>query len=85
VLDLLPFVYLWGTGVKSRALTALVLVVSTNVVGFVALGLGNPAVQLVFAAIVPGLTIAVAWMMLGRGPGVAPENFEADRRAVFSN
>ncbi len=85
VLDLLPFIYLWGTGVRSRALTALVLVVSTNVVGFVALGVGNPAVQLVFAAIVPGLTIAAAWMMLGRGPGATAEDFEADGRAVFSN
>jgi hypothetical protein len=71
VLDLLPFAYLWGMGVRGRALTALVLVVSTNVVGFVALGLGNAVAQLVFAAIVPGLTIAVAWRMLGRGAGEA--------------
>jgi hypothetical protein len=85
VLDLLPFIYLWGTGVRSRALTALVLIVSTNVVGFVALGLANHVAQLVFAAIVPGLTIAVAWMMLGRGPAAAAEDFEADRRAAFSN
>ena len=85
VLDLLPFIYLWGTGVKSRALTALALIVSTNVVGFVALGLANHVAQLVFAAIVPGLTIAVAWMMLGRGPAAAAEDFEADRRAAFSN
>jgi hypothetical protein len=86
VLDLLPFIYLWGTGAAKgdRALTAgdwmltaLVLVVSTNVVGFVALGLGNPVAQRVFAAIVPGLTIAVAWMMLGPGRGVAAEDFEA--------
>jgi hypothetical protein len=86
VLDLLPFIYLWGTGPAKgeRWLTALVLLVSTNVVGFVALGLANSVAQLVFAAIVPGLTIAVAWMMLGRGP-VAAENFEADGRAVLSN
>jgi alpha-1,2-mannosyltransferase len=77
VLDLLPFVYLWGTGVDrataggDRMLTALFLLVSTNVVGFVALSLGNHLAQLVFAAIVPGLTIAVAWVMLGRGTVVA--------------
>lgn len=80
VLDLLPFIYLWGTGVDrapgNRMLTVLVMVVSTNVVGFLALGLGNPAAELVFAAVVPGLTIGVAWMMLGRGAGVA-ESFEA--------
>jgi hypothetical protein len=85
VLDLLPFIYLWGTEKVNRAFTALVLAVSTNVVGFVALGLGNPVAQLVFAAIVPGLTIAVAWMMLGRGPSLAAGNFEADGGRVFSN
>jgi Glycosyltransferase family 87 len=87
VLDLLPFIYLWGTGVAkgNRPFAALVLVVSTNVVGFVALGVGNPVVQLVFAAVVPGLTFAVAWMMLGRGRGVAVENFETDGGPVFSN
>jgi alpha-1,2-mannosyltransferase len=91
VLDLLPFIYLWGTAKSDRTLTAgnwmltaLVLVVSTNVVGFVALGLGNHAVQLIFAAIVPGLTIAVAWMMLGRGPDEAPEDSKANGPAAFS-
>lgn len=92
VLDLLPFIYLWGTGapnrvrvVGDRLLAVLFLCVSTNVVGFVALGVASHVPELVLAAVVPGLTIAVAWTLLGRGPGAAAEDFEADGQAALSN
>jgi hypothetical protein len=68
-LALLGFVYLWGTMPEkgNRTLTALFLVVATNVVGLTQLLAVNHVAQLTLAAILPGLTIALAYRSLAPG------------------
>ncbi len=63
---LLPFLYLWcNTPEKgNRTLIALFIAVGTNVVGMFQVPERNHIVQLILAAIVPGLMIAVAYMTL---------------------
>lgn len=61
-LAVLPFLYLWATmreGEKDGLLLATAIVISTNVVGLALLLPTNHAVQLVLAAIVPGLMLAL--------------------------
>jgi Glycosyltransferase family 87 len=68
-LALLPFLYFWST-MRDKGniiLLALFLAVSTNVIGLIALSAVNHAEQLVLAAIVPGLTIALAYLKLAPG------------------
>jgi len=86
-LALLPFVYLWGASARkgNRALAGLFLAVATNGVGFVALSAGNHVVQLVLAAVVPGLMIVVAWIKLGPGQCMAWQTSEAEGGVAFSN
>lgn len=62
---LLPFIYLWctmrrGSGTDPLLLTS-VLVVGTNVAGFGVQLSGNHVLQLILAAIVPLLTLALAY------------------------
>lgn len=65
-IGLLPFIYLWCKmpDKGNRMLLALFLAVGTNVVGIVRILAVNHAAQLILAAIVPGLTIALAYRSL---------------------
>jgi Glycosyltransferase family 87 len=86
-LALLPFIYFWCTmrDKGNLALTALFLAVATNVVGFIGLSLGNHVAQLIVAAIIPGLTIAVAYIQLAPRRHLPAESFEPDGGVSFSN
>jgi hypothetical protein len=72
-LGLLPFLYLWGKMPQkgNRLLLVLFLAVATNAVGIVRIAVTNHVAQLILAAILPGLTIAVAYRSLS--PGVMDE------------
>ena len=63
-LGLLPFVYLWCKmpDKGSRTLLALFIVVATDIVRFIRYPVTNHVVQLILAAIIPGLTITVAYL-----------------------
>ena len=63
---LLPFLYLLCTmpGKGDRTLLALFLVVGTNIVGYSLLLTENHIVQLMLAAIVPGLTLMLVYLTL---------------------
>ncbi len=65
---LLPFIYLWCRmpDKGNRILLALVLAVGTNILGFTLLLTQNHLAQLILAAIVPGMTIALVYLCLGR-------------------
>lgn len=65
---LLCFIYLWCRMPEKgdRTLFALFLAVGTNLVGFSLLLTGNHVTQLLLAAIVPGLTVALVYLRLGR-------------------
>ena len=70
---LLPFIYLWCTMRRESGtdllLLASVLVVGTNVAGFGVQLSGNHVAQLTFAAIVPLLTLALAYFKVSQdGP-----------------
>lgn len=68
-LGLLPFLYLWCKmpARGNRLLLALFVAVATNVVGFTGLSVENHVAQLMLAAIIPGLTIALAYRSLAPG------------------
>jgi hypothetical protein len=68
-LGLLPFIYLWCKmpARGNRLLLALFVVVGTNIIGFVGVSVENHVAQLMLAAIVPGLTIALAYRSLAPG------------------
>ncbi|HEY0786007.1 MAG TPA: glycosyltransferase family 87 protein [Acidobacteriaceae bacterium] len=68
-LALLPCLYLWSSAREWRlwTLTALVLALGTNLPGFGLLLTEQSAAQLVLAAMVPALTLAVVY--LGAAPG----------------
>jgi alpha-1,2-mannosyltransferase len=72
---LLPFLYLWSTMPRKRARTllALVLIVGTNIVGYALLLKQNHVVQLILAAIVPGLTLLLVYVTLAPRRGVLGE------------
>jgi alpha-1,2-mannosyltransferase len=63
---LLPFLYLWCTlpMKRARTLLALFLLVATNVVGYSLLLTQNHRLQLILAAIVPGLTLLLVYLTL---------------------
>jgi len=75
-LALLPFLYLWRTMPANgrRALLVLFIAVSTNIIGILQFAAKNPVIQLVLAAIIPCLTIAVACLALAprQEPSTAP-------------
>jgi hypothetical protein len=64
---LLPFLYLWCKMPEkgSRALLALFLVIGTSIVGIVQFATTSHPVQLMLAAIIPGLMIAVTYQASG--------------------
>jgi hypothetical protein len=70
VIALLPFLFLWSTereGGGDWLLTATVLVVGTNVTGYgLLLSVHSHAMQLVLAAIVPCVTIALVFFEVSR-------------------
>jgi hypothetical protein len=68
-LGLLPFLYLWCKmpARGNRLLLALFVAVATNVVGFTGLSVENHVAQLMLAAIIPGLTIALVYRSLAPG------------------
>lgn len=65
-LALLPFAYLWCRmpGKGRRTLLVLFVVIATNIVGFVQCSVMGHIGQLMLAAVVPSLTIAVAYLAL---------------------
>lgn len=65
-LGLLPFIYLWcKMPIKCRGvLLALFTAVATNIVGTIQCSATNHVVQFVLAAIIPGLTVTVAYLAL---------------------
>jgi hypothetical protein len=68
-LGLLPFLYLWGKRPEkgNRLLLVLFLAVATNAIGIVRIAVMNHVWQLILAAILPALTIAVAYRSLSPG------------------
>jgi Glycosyltransferase family 87 len=65
-IGVLPFLYLWCKmpGKLNRTLLALFVAVGTNVIGFILLSVNNHVAQLILAAIVPSLTVTVAYLGL---------------------
>jgi hypothetical protein len=68
-IGLLPFLYLWGRMPEkgNRTLLFLFVAVATNIVGLTQLLVVSHVVQLTLAAIIPGLTIALAYRSLAPG------------------
>ena len=63
---LLPFIYLWCTMKEKddRTLMLLFLAVATNILGFSQLVIENHAARMILAAVVPSLTIVLAYRSL---------------------
>jgi hypothetical protein len=62
---ILPFIYLWGDRAETRPgllLSVVVLVVGTNFAGFATILSSHSFWQLIFAGIVPCLTLALVWV-----------------------
>jgi hypothetical protein len=69
MVGLLPFLYLWCKMPDKgrRMLLALFIAVATDIVGIVQFSVTNHIAQLILAAIIPCLTIAVAYLALAPG------------------
>jgi hypothetical protein len=86
-LGLLPFIYLWGwmPAKGNRLLLALFIAITTNIVGMVRILVVDHVAQLILAAIIPGLTIAVAYRKLAPGQYLPAESLEPEAEVNFSN
>jgi hypothetical protein len=86
---LLPFVYLWCKmpDKGSRTLLALFIAVATDIIGIVQFGVTNHLVQLIFATIIPGLMIAVAYRALAprQEPLTGRSMFETEAAEIAYN
>jgi len=84
---LLPFLYLWCNmpNKGKRTLLALFIAIGTNVVGIFQVPEQNHIIQLILAAIVPGLMIAVAYRSLAPGeePSSGRTGFETEPEIVL--
>jgi hypothetical protein len=83
---LLPFLYLWCNMPEkgNRMLLVLFIAVGTNVVGIFRIPVTNHIVQLILAAIIPGLTIALAYVALAprRKQSAGSRVFETEVGAI---
>ena len=82
---LLPFIYLWCTmrDGGNRTLLALFVAVGSSVVSFAGIALENHFAQLVLAAIIPCLTISLAYLSLASGQRLSSGSYSQEPEAAL--